>query len=60
MKKNKPDFDGAKKQIEMFLPEDVKPKVLAALDTCKRDVPIVKNGCDNALRYMSTNDFIVA
>lgn len=48
MKKNKPDFEGAKKQIDVFLPDNVKAKVGAALDTCKGKITFVKNGCDNA------------
>lgn len=48
MKKNKPDWDGAKKQIEMFLPDNVKAKVIGALDQCKKDTTIGKNACDNA------------
>lgn len=51
MKKNKPDFEGAKKQIDVFLPDNVKPKVNAGLDNCKKKLTIGKNGCDNAYKY---------
>lgn len=49
MKKNKPDFEGAKKQIDVFLPDNVKGKVIAGLDSCKQKMTITKNACDNAL-----------
>lgn len=49
MKKNKPDFEGAKKQIDVFLPDNVKDKVGTALDNCKKKITFVKNGCDNAM-----------
>lgn len=49
MKKNKPDWEGAKKQIDVFLPDNVKVKVGTALDNCKGKVTVEKNGCDNAL-----------
>lgn len=49
MKKNKPDFEGAKKQIDVFLPDNVKEKVGNALDACKNKITFVKNGCDNAM-----------
>lgn len=49
MKKNKPDFEGAKKQIDVFLPDNVKTKVGNALDACKTKITFVKNGCDNAM-----------
>lgn len=48
MKKNKPDFEGVKKQIDVFLPENVKMKVTTALDNCKEKITVGKNGCDNA------------
>lgn len=53
MKKNKPDFEGAKKQIDIFLPDRVKAKINTAVDNCRQKVTFGKNGCDNAFMYVN-------
>lgn len=49
MKKNKFDLEGAKKQIETYLPAGAKEKLIPGLDNCMKKIQWVKNGCDNAM-----------
>lgn len=48
MKKNKVDFEGANRQIDVFLPDQVKDKIHTAVENCKNKVTFEKNGCENA------------
>lgn len=52
MKRNKVMFEGARKQLETLLPDDVKPYWLKAVDICEPKVEIVKNQCETAYNIM--------
>lgn len=49
MTKNKLNFENAKKQIEIFLPEDMKGPILKAMDICAK-AELGKNACDTAYK----------
>lgn len=46
MTKNKLNFENAKKQVEIFLPDDMKGPILKAMDICSKKAEVVKNACD--------------
>lgn len=50
MTKNKPNFENARKQVDIFLPDDMKGPILNAMDICSKKAEVVKNACDTAYK----------
>lgn len=48
MTKNKLNFDNTRKQIEAFLPDEMKVPLLKTMDICEKKIEITKNACDTA------------
>lgn len=52
MKKNKINYDGAMKQFDALLPDEMVEPYKAALTTCKDSTNGEKNACEAAYKFL--------
>lgn len=52
MTKNKLNFDTTRKQIEAFLPEEMKGPILKAMDICEKQVAVASDKCETAYKWV--------
>lgn len=50
MTKNKLNFETTRKQIEAFLPEEMKGPILKAMDVCEKEVQVAGDKCETAYK----------
>lgn len=52
MTKNKLNFANTRKQIEAFLPDEMKEPLLKTMDICEKSIEIAKTACDTAYKWV--------
>lgn len=52
MTKNKLNFANTRKQIEAFLPDEMKGPLLDTMDICEKQIKVDKNACDTAYKWV--------
>lgn len=52
MTKNKLNFETTRKQIEAFLPEEMKGPILKAMDVCEKEVQVAGDKCETAYKWV--------
>lgn len=48
MVKKKPNFEFIRKQVDLFLPDDMKAPIFKAIDICSKKIKVLENQCDTA------------
>lgn len=58
MTKNKLNFANTRKQIEAFLPDEMKGPLLDTMDICEKQIKVDKNACDTAYKWVDKKSIV--